>query len=98
LGHLPNNFSEVIRDDDRTSQSYWSFLDNGSGELGVEDPRLGDFASGWTRKAHKDEHLLSWFVNTESKEQMKGILLRDPRLEPEALRARGLDLQEFELV
>lgn len=61
-----------------------------------EDPRLGRVPSGWRRKNHDKDHLYSLFVHRETGEDSEEV--GDPRLTLDAIQARGVELEIFDLV
>jgi hypothetical protein len=69
-----------------------------TGEQTVEDPRLEPIPEPWVRIPFKrerhDPRFCENFKNTITGE----VLNSDPRLLPDALRARGVKLQTFQLV
>ncbi|CAO1599279.1 hypothetical protein XANCAGTX0491_003013 [Xanthoria calcicola] len=94
LGELPRNWTLVFKYFQRHRLSYFVFLDSDTGETHVEDPRRGALPAGWRILNHEGDDVVHWYVNDITGEGR----YQDPRLEPEALRARGVDLQEFRLV
>ncbi|KAI4237629.1 MAG: hypothetical protein LQ349_001719 [Xanthoria aureola] len=95
LGELPRNWTLVEKLFRHHRGYYFVFLDSDTGETHIEDPRRGPLPAGWRIKNHDRDDVLHWYVNDITGEDFG---YRDPRLEPEALRARGVDLQEFRLV
>lgn len=96
MGPLPEHFEMVSRYNERRELDYLGPYDKSSGTFRAEDPRLAyELPSGWTRKPHANDEFEPWFVNDETGEDMNTF---DPRLTPEALRARGVELEEFRLV
>ena len=97
LGTLPDEWQKVWRNFQESSGQFSgqfvSFLDE-SGGLQIEDPRLGPLSVGWFVGSHEEERARNLYVNDETKERT----WEDPRMTPEALAARGVDLKEFELV
>lgn len=76
-----------------------SFLDLETGEETIEDPRLESLeGSNWERVDHEptldDPEVFDYFRNKETGE----VINSDPRLLPEALKARGVYLTTFCLV
>lgn len=95
LGPLPEDYQLIWRYNERSQNVYVNFLGLKSGKFYAEDPRLGELSRGWTRKEHLEDGFFSWFVNGETGEDMGSF---DPRLTPEALRARGVKLEEFKRI
>ncbi|KAI4221592.1 MAG: hypothetical protein L6R36_006800 [Xanthoria steineri] len=94
LGELPRNWTLVHKKFRHHHGSYVVFLDRDTGETHVEDPRRGALPAGWRIKNHDRDDAYNWYGNDITGE----VSDLDPRLEPDALRARGVDLQEFRLV
>lgn len=70
------------------------FKDRRIGTVTSEDPRLGPLPAGW-RKENADREAPEWrFVNDITGEDTWS----DPRLTPEALKKRGVNIQVFDLV
>ena len=95
LGELPRNWTLVSKYFRHHHSYYYVFLDSDRGETHAEDPRRGPLPAGWRIKNHNRDDAFNWYVNDITGED-SGIW--DPRLEPDALRARGVDLQEFLLI
>lgn len=96
LGPLPGKFQLVMKLDKKSNNYWWGHMDGETEGFYCEDPRLGELPSGWKRKGHPSDKFWNWFVNEETGEEMKGY--GDPRLTPEALKQRGVDLKVFKLV
>ena len=97
LGALPENWHYVscyLPDLDRNS-SYDVLMDTQTGEVHAEDPRLGSLPAGWCIVDHHEKHIYNRFSNTETAVVDTTL---DPRLSPEALKARGVSLQEIRLI
>ena len=101
LGAMPSQVRSVARYDSRTDAYWRCYLDTGSGECKIEDPRLGSLPFGWRRKSHDKDQVISWYVNDVDREgfdqQMRDNGYADPRLKPDVLRARGVNLRNFDL-
>ncbi len=95
LGPLPEGFRIVWRYNESTQVWYQSFLEKKSDKFYAEDPRLGKLPRGWRKDEHPNEEFFSRFVNDETSGD---IVYFDPRLAPEALRERGVKLEEFKLI
>jgi hypothetical protein len=83
--------------------AYWvAFLNIVTGEIQIEDPRLGPLPEGWKIQGHKEERLWNWFVREDDLEIEKQSEFErwgsDPRLAPEFLRKRGVSLEELMLI
>lgn len=96
LGPLPGRWERrTVHDGDMSSPWFSTFVDTDTGVTQPEDPRLGNLPKGWSRKSHENERLWTQFVNESGEVFDKGW---DPRLLPEALRERGVNLNFFKLV
>jgi hypothetical protein len=95
LGPLPEKFQFLAKFEEKSNVYWWGHMDRETELFYCEDPRLGELPSGWKRKNHPSDQYWNWFVN-ETGEEMKGR--GDPRLTPEVLKQRGVDLKVFELV
>ncbi|PMD30665.1 hypothetical protein L207DRAFT_641590 [Hyaloscypha variabilis F] len=93
LGPFPHHFAPRNRYDGTTSW-YWAYLDQETGLLQAEDPRLGPLPPGWSLRSHLSEEFWQWIVNDETGEEA----FPDPRLTSESLRKRGVPLEEFVLI
>lgn len=95
LGALPTDWQRVERHFPDLGGYSDAFVNVQSGMIKVEDPRLGPLPAGWRIADHEEKHSYNLFSNEEL-----GITETetDPRLSPEALRARGVKLQEIRLV
>ena len=73
------------------------FVNTSTGTITSEDPRLGPMPEEWEgtdqEPADFDSHFGPWCRNKLTGE----IINSDPRLLPDALRARGVELQTFAL-
>jgi len=95
LGPLPGNFQLLRKFEEKSRIQWMGHMDRETEEFYYEDPRLGDIPPGWKKKDHPSDQFWSWFVNEETGEEMKD---GDPRLTPEALKQKGVDLKVFRLV
>ena len=95
LGPLPKKWRLVKKNFPQYSASYWVFLDQDTGKTQITDPRLGPLPAGWRLESHAREDALNWWVNDDTGE-FSGIF--DPRLKFDALKARGVEFRNFELV
>ncbi|KAL9629141.1 MAG: hypothetical protein Q9204_005446 [Flavoplaca sp. TL-2023a] len=93
LGELPKDWMYVYKIFPKLGH-YVVLLDSETQEIHLHDPRLGPLPAGWRIKKHKNDYAYNWFVNDVTGEKTP----YDPRLEPEALKARGVDLREFRLI
>ncbi|KAL8711719.1 MAG: hypothetical protein Q9220_003890 [cf. Caloplaca sp. 1 TL-2023] len=61
-----------------------------------EDPRLGSVPEGWKLKRPEEKpHWSNWYVNDETGERL--VWPCDPRMTPDELAARGIQIQEIVL-
>lgn len=97
LGEFPGNFRLVKRYHGSLRDMTWAYSEGNSRTVYVEDPRLGSLPMGWRRKSHSAELKWAWYVNDETGEEFKNQE-GDPRLNPQALKGRGVDLKIFRLV
>ena len=95
LGMLPNNWQRVDRYDPDLKIYFDAFINRDTDFVQVEDPRLGPLPPGWQVADHIYKHVYELYTN-----EAAGIFNSkfDPRMSPEALKARGIDLQEYRLV
>ncbi|TVY82211.1 Heterokaryon incompatibility protein 6 OR allele [Lachnellula suecica] len=97
LGPLPNHWETIIKGD-ALGRPTQRFIDTGSGEETLEDPRLEPLPWNWERATYgrraEDPAIFERFRNLETDE----VVNYDPRLSPTALEARGVKLQSFRLI
>jgi hypothetical protein len=96
LGPLLGCFQLVMKLDEKTNTYWGGHMDRETARFYCEDPRLGELPPEWKKRAHPSDEYWSWFVNEEAGEEMKDR--GDPRLTPEALKRRGVDLELFKLI
>ncbi|KAK0510554.1 hypothetical protein JMJ35_006986 [Cladonia borealis] len=94
LGPLPSKWQLVSRYFEEFSGYYINFLDHQTGKFQIEDPRLGLLPAGWYICDHEEKDAWSLYANDETGEET----FFDPRMSPEALTARGVEMREFQLV
>jgi hypothetical protein len=96
LGALPSGVQHVERQSETSDYVYCSaFIDARTDRIQVEDPRFTEpLPSGWELQRHENEKYEQLFIHKETGH----ATWRDPRLSPEALRARGVNLRTFKLV
>ncbi|KAL8841284.1 MAG: hypothetical protein Q9176_003377 [Flavoplaca citrina] len=94
LGELPKNWMFVCKNFPELHNQYVVVFDSETQTVHLHDPRLGPLPAGWRIGNHKNDYAYNRFVNDMTGEDTG----YDPRLEPEALKARGVDLREFRLV
>ena len=95
LGQLPSNWQRVDRHDPNSKGYCNAFINRDTGIVELEDPRLGPLPPGWQIANHKYKLFYNNYTN-----EAAGIFNSrfDPRMSSEALKARGIDLQEYRLV
>lgn len=91
VGSLPDTWQSVIRYDSVSRNDWHAFKNLETERTQIEDPRLGPLPAGWRIGRHEEESAYNMYVNDETGRRTK----RDPRVSPEALRARGVKLQDF---
>lgn len=94
LGPLPKPFEPVLKFDTGKRTYRLCYIDRESGNLQLEDPRLGELPPPWKIKSHNEERYWMMFENMDTGE----VLSHEPRLLPEALKERGADLEVFNLI
>jgi hypothetical protein len=102
LGPLPPQTRSIARYDEKTGAYWRCYLNENSGHYAIEDPRLGPLPSGWRRKDHDRDHVISWFVNDTTGEgldmEWRDNGFPDPRASAEAFINKGIGLRYFHLV
>ena len=94
LGPVSKDWQRVWRYDEKT-QGYWdAFINREKGLWQIEDPRLGPLPDDWVKEDHPMQHVYHMFSKKSSDFRTKV----DPRMSPEALRTRGVDIRDFDLV
>ncbi|KIW94642.1 uncharacterized protein Z519_04618 [Cladophialophora bantiana CBS 173.52] len=98
LGQLPSPWRVQVFEDDAGYLTAYRFFNPQSNVLSDEDPRLGPLEQ-WTRvtslpRTMDDPVIFQVFQHNQTGE----IIKHDPRLDPEALIARGLNVNTFCLV
>lgn len=97
LGPLPAPSVIQYKPDSRGVETPY-FFNKDTAEEAQQDPRLGELPPEWEAvqadRTKDDPHFFMWFRNNITGETMNS----DPRMLPEALRDRGVDLQTFRLV
>ena len=95
LGSLPTDYQRIERYFADLGVYFDAFMNVQTRGVQVDDPRLGSLPAGWRIADHREKHAYNKFSNEEL-----GVTATntDPRLTPEALRARGVKLQEIRLV
>jgi hypothetical protein len=97
LGPLPTHWKAFIRGDS-LGRPLHRYVNLTTWEETAEDPRLDVLPPEWERIAYErspdDPALFEVFKNSVTGETINS----DPRLSPEALRARGVKLETFQLI
>jgi hypothetical protein len=98
LGHIPYPWRPIILGDAMGRARQW-FLNRITGERTTDDPRLGPLPyENWDRAVYErrtdDPAIFERFVHLETGETIN----YDPRMSPEALKARSVELQTFKIV
>lgn len=98
LGPLPSPWRVQVVEDDAGYLTRYKFFNPVSGVISDEDPRLGPLEQ-WTRVARhprtaEDPVIFQCFQSNQTGE----IIKHDPRLEPEALIGRGVNIDTYCLV
>ncbi|KAL8878535.1 MAG: hypothetical protein Q9198_003674 [Flavoplaca austrocitrina] len=94
LGPLPSNWQYVHRYDATTGCRWETFIDRVQNKYQSEDPRVGSLPEGWVEDEHREQHLYAIYRNVEQ----DYTTTDDPRMLPSALRAKNVELTEFNLV
>ncbi|CZR58212.1 uncharacterized protein PAC_08103 [Phialocephala subalpina] len=97
LGPLPDSVEPILYSSEASGCSERSFMNRESKEFFPEDRRLSELPlpPEWSRMEHEDAAFFTDFVHRETGEVLYGI---DPRITPEMLKERRVDLKVFELV
>ncbi|KAL2037799.1 hypothetical protein N7G274_009524 [Stereocaulon virgatum] len=94
LGPLSSEWRFRARSVSGIDGRWGAFFNAVTGNIQVEDPRLGPLPAGWRVGKHAKEAVYNLYENTDTGEQT----CLDPRTTPDALKARGVDIKEFKLV
>ena len=95
LSSLPDDFQLIERVNSRTGGQSMAFRNMQTNEIQIQDPRITEpLPAGWEVVKHVDESYYQLFRNKEQ----NLYTWHDPRLTPDALRARGVKLKTFNLV
>jgi hypothetical protein len=93
LGPLPNTH-RMVWVAEENGEEYPVYLELTSNIPHPTDPRLGELPRGWKLHDHDKKDIFNYFVNEETGEETP----LDPRLTPEALKARSIDIEYFDLI
>ncbi|KAE9368957.1 hypothetical protein N431DRAFT_382768 [Stipitochalara longipes BDJ] len=99
LGPLPSPWAAHVFDDSTGLFTVLRFYNSETKMKLDEDPRLGPLPEGWEavdrgERTSEDPRIFRCFKNKQTGE----IVNSDPRMEPEVLRGRGVELRNFALV
>ncbi|KAH7310530.1 heterokaryon incompatibility protein-domain-containing protein [Stachybotrys elegans] len=99
LGPLPSPWSAHVFDDPTGLFTILRFYNSETKTTQDEDPRLGPLAEEWEAMERKertseDPRIFAYFMNKKTGE----IVNSDPRMEPQVLRERGVELETFALI
>lgn len=95
LGELPRNWFLVQKYFPEHGGTYHILFDSDKGNTCPQDPRLGPLPIGWRIKNHAKDNVVNWYINDITGEES---IRYDPRLELDALKARGIHIREFRLI
>lgn len=98
LGPLPCGWKAVARHDGRYGDYQQCFVDPADPSSPAEDPRLGGLPGEWTRTVAPDRLWAGKKVDAFRNTATGQILYSDPRMLPDALKARGVPLETFKLI
>ncbi|KAI4137992.1 MAG: hypothetical protein LQ341_004869, partial [Variospora aurantia] len=93
LGPLPAHWERIVRYDEGTGSWYDVYVERKRGTYQVEDPRLGPLPKDWYREEHPKQHLHTSYRHRTKNIEGFTSYSRDPRMLPESLRERGVELQ-----
>lgn len=95
LGPLPEPWQVQVFRDRAGRPTIYRVFNPETGELSDEDPRLDPPPDEWMRirrdRTENDPLIFQCFTNTRTGETIN----HDPRMSPEALMARGVDIRTF---
>jgi hypothetical protein len=95
-GPLPAEY-EFVHQVSPEGYGYPAYRHRQSGNVQVEDPRLGELPVGWQRIGHEDEHIFTVFEHIETGEIIYSYD-GDPRLQIDLLEAAGHKFDAFRIV
>ncbi len=98
LGPLPKPWRVQVFDNSSGDLGHYLFFNSDTGVLSEEDPRLGPLGDRWKRvskgRTADDPATFQCFADKDTGETIN----HDPRMSPEALKARGADIRTFTLI
>jgi hypothetical protein len=97
LGPLPEGSKAVVRWD-RNGDTYQLFVDSTTQTKTKQDPRLEPLPAEWERALVKDRFWPTKKVDGFRNKDTGQTMDSDPRMLPDALRARGVPLETFTLL
>ena len=95
LGPLPGNWRHVMRRNERHGGYHAAYINRETGICQREDPRLGPLPDDWGEIEHSRQQRYALFRKKNADQPAQKF---DPRLSPEALYKRGVELRDFRLV
>ncbi|KAK5406882.1 hypothetical protein LTR06_008377 [Exophiala xenobiotica] len=95
LGPLPTGVQVMPELDFEAGVGYWAYRNTATGEMQVEDPRLGPLPEGWVKHEHQHDHLVNFYSNTNVDGTPND---QDPRLTAHNFRERGVPLKMFAII
>jgi hypothetical protein len=95
-GPLLGCFQLVMKLDEKTNTYWGGHMYRETESFYCEDSILGELPPEWKKRAHPSDKYWNLFMNEETGEEMKDR--SDPRLTPEALKQRLVDLKVFKLI
>jgi len=98
LGPLPAHYQQVFQIEPITGKVYTAYVNHQTSEVQVQDPRHGPLPEYWWSRSHAEEDFWPWFVNNKTGEGRENPPLLDPRKTHQALKERGVNLTDIELV
>ena len=100
LGDLPRPYKRVKRFDPVSKQWWPAYFNQQTGEIQIEDPRLGPLPAKWRVKHHEYETAWNFYTTAEYEADNTSPMRTagDPRLRADAIRERGVRLMDFLLV
>jgi hypothetical protein len=100
LGDLPGRYQREIRFEEASGRWWPAYVDHQTGNILIEDLRLGPLPPGWRARKHDYDKAWNWYINEESEEgrNPQQRLPGDPRWKSDALIRRGIDLKILKFV
>lgn len=93
LGAVPEPWQVKVSQERGSGLELLSFYNQITGEITEEDPRLWPLPLGWSKiyreRTEDDPMSVSWFLHEETAK----LVDYDPRLLPDGLKGRGVDVR-----